>query len=331
VSGAAADTPPPPGGAGAHRVTLTLVDPFPPEVEAGVSVVTRVRASCPAGCDLRGVPLRLESSGSCLAQAGLEPTEADGVEAALAWKAPGVVVGWTGAVVLSELPSPNQHGFRHEASLDVGCRVLPHATSLAVWSAGSPVRGSTFPVTVGAKCACGCSLAGQLVEIVDEDGEKVGEAKLEQAPRPGTSSLYAADLILAAPERTGVFSRWARFAGSGLELPHESAAATFTFRCLEPPRHTVTVRFAFEGIDPRRQGIEVRIGPYVAFTDESGVARVAVSEGAHELTFWRVDLEPVSKRVDVTEDTVVDVVAGPRVVIDEDAERYGGATARRLR
>ena len=333
MSGSAADTPPPQGGAGAHRVTLTLVDPFPLEVAAGASVITRVRASCPAGCDLRGALVRLEGSGSSLAEAGLEPTEAaGGVEAALTWKAPGVVADWTGTVALSELPSPTQRAFRHEASaLDVHCRVLPHATSLAVWSAGSPLKGSTFPVTVGAKCACGCSLAGQLVEIVDEDGERVGEAKLEQAPRPGTSSLYAADLMLAAPARTGVFSRWARFAGSSLELPHDSAAATFTFRCLEPPQHTVTVRFAFEGIDPRRHGIEVRIGPYVAFTDESGVARVGVPDGVHELTFWRVDLEPVSKRVDVTEDTVVDIVAGPRLIVDEDAERYGGATARRLR
>jgi hypothetical protein len=193
------------------------------------------------------------------------------------------------------------------------------------------VKGSTFTVTVGAKCACGCSLADQLVEIVEESGEKVGEAKLEPTPRPGTSSLYAADLELAAPGHTGIFSRRARFAGAALELPHESAAASFTFRCLDPPEHTVTVRFAFEGIDPRKQGIEVHVGRYSGFTDESGVARIGVPKGVHELTFWRVDLEPVSTLVEVDADSVMDVVAGPRVIVDEDAERYGGATAKRLR
>jgi hypothetical protein len=133
--------------------------------------------------------------------------------------------------------------------------------------------------------------------------------------------LYAADVTLQAPERTGVFARSARFASTTLPLPHENASASFTFRCLEPPDHTVTVRVGFEGIDPGKRGIEVRIGPYVAFTDEDGIAKVGVSKGAHELTFWRADLEPTSAYLEVRGDTVVEVVAGPRRLVDEDAER----------
>ena len=70
-----------------------------------------------------------------------------------------------------------------------------------------------------------------------------------------------------------------------------------------------------------KQGIEVRIGPYVALTDEDGVARLGVSNGAHELTFWRADLEPTSTRLEVSGDAVVELVAGPRRLVDEDAER----------
>ena len=56
-------------------------------------------------------------------------------------------------------------------------------------------------------------------------------------------------------------------------------------------------------------------------TDDEGVAKVGVSKGAHELTFWRADLEPTTTPLEVMRDTVVDLVAGPRRLVDEDAER----------
>jgi hypothetical protein len=269
---------------------------------------------------LRGATLRITSEGAVVAEAALEEAGTGGhLETLLAWTAPTRVGDWVGTVAL--------HGglgesVRHEAvSLEVRLRVLPHATSLAVWGSGSPVQGRAFRTTVGVKCAHGCSLAGQHVEILDERGETIAEAKLEDAPRPGTSSLYAADMTFQAPERPGVFARSARFASTTLEVPHESATAAFTFRCLASPDYTVTVRFGFEGIDPPGEGIEVRVGPHVAFTDADAVARVGVSKGAHELTFWRADLEPTSMRLDVTGDTTVELVAGPRRLVDEDAER----------
>ena len=304
------------GGAGTHTVTLALVDSFPPEVPAGTELTARVRASCAHGCDLRGARMSVVSEGTCLAEGTLHGSgEGDALEASLTWKVPPRVGDWTGAVVLRGR-APHE-----ETSLDLRCRLLPHATSLAVWSAASPPRGSTWRVSVGVKCASGCSLAGQPVEILDERGAKWGEGELEATPRPGTSSLYAADVTVAAPDRAGVFSRTARFAGATLEAPHESATASFTFRCVDPPEHTVTVRIAFEGIDPHKHGIEVRIGPYSAFTDEDGAARVGVSKGVHQVSTWRADLEPVSTRIDVASDASIDLVTGPRRVVDEDAER----------
>src|SRR5687767_8732355 len=132
-----ATDPPPQGGAGSHGVTLTLCDPFPPEVEAGATVVTRVRAWCAAGCDLRGAPLRVEHAGNVVAEAALEESDAgDGPEASLSWKAPAQVGEWAGAVVFSRSTTQTEGKALHDdVSLDVRCRVVPHPTSLAVWSA----------------------------------------------------------------------------------------------------------------------------------------------------------------------------------------------------
>jgi hypothetical protein len=299
-------------GAPAHRVTLALVEPFPAEVEAGTAVAARVSAACAAGCDLAGAHVRVLVSGKVHAEATLENGEAS-----LRLEAPPRVGDWTCTFVLGESPD------EHSTTLGVTSRVIPHRTTLAVWTAESPTRGRSFAVSVGVKCSAGCSLGGHTVEVLDENGVSVAKAKLGATPAPGTSALYAADVPLVAPDRPGVHARSVRFAGKGLALPHEGADASFTFRCLEPAEHTVTVRVVLEGIEARRQGVEVRVGRYTSSTDESGVAKVGVPKGVHEVTFWRVDLEPTSTRVDVAGDLAVELIAGPRKVVDHDAERWG--------
>ena len=56
-------------------------------------------------------------------------------------------------------------------------------------------------------------------------------------------------------------------------------------------------------------------------TDLEGMAGVAVAKGTYELSVWRIDIEPVSMRVEVTEDTEIDVDAEPRRIVDEDEGR----------
>jgi hypothetical protein len=297
-------------------VTLALVDPFPTEVEAGVAVVARVRVECAAGCDLAGASVRADWSG------GTSEGTVRAGEATLHLEAPRTVGEWGCAFVFGDDPTGSR--LSHEESrLDVSTHVRPHKTSVAVWCAESPTQGTEFDVNVGVKCSAGCALGGHLVEVFDEHGVSLAQARLGAAPSKGTSALYAVDVALTAPDRPGVHTCSVRFAGEGLELPHESAQASFTFLSLEPAEHTVTVRVVLEGIEARKQGVEVRVGRYRSATDESGVARIGVPKGVHEVTFWRADLEPASTRIDVVSDVSVDLVAGPRKIVDYDAERWG--------
>jgi len=233
--------------------------------------------------------------------------------------APAVVGDRSWTIVI---PEQEIAGVPHEAvGPTVTTTVVPHVTSAAVWDVPSPLRGGPFTVRVGIKCSAGCSLAGQQVEILDDSGRRLAVARLGDAPRPGTTALYEAEVSLVAPGEVGVFARSVTFAPAGLGLPHEGARADFTFRSLAPPEHTVTVALVPQGVEAPLGGIEVFLGPYSAETDARGVATVAVPRGTYEVSAWRVDLESVSARLEVTGDATVELDVEPRRPLDDDAER----------
>jgi hypothetical protein len=306
-----------------HQPTIELVDDLPPEVDAGGVVVVRVRVSCPGACDLHGGILNAEHEGERIGTSLLAPSEDSGphATATLTLKAPARVGEWTYVVTF---PEQQVAGVVHQGcALRVSSTVVPHATSLAVWGVPSPVRGSPFTVQVGVKCSAPCRMGGRLVEVRDEAGTKVAEGTLGPDPRPGTAALYEARVSLVAPERAGVYSRSVHFPGTELDLPHTEASGTFSFRAVEPPQHTVTVRVLPKGIDASLDAIEVRLGPYSAWTDAGGLARVGVPKGRYEVSAWRIDIEPVSTHVLVAGDDTVELEATPRHVVDEDADRWG--------
>ncbi len=313
---------PSPTGATAHRISVELVEPFAPEIEAAAAASMSVRIRCSHGCDLGRAPLRVESAGETVSTIELTSRGAEAwAEARLALRAPPRVGEWTCSVVA---PGLVIEGIHHaEARLEVTSSVLPHTTSLAVWGVPSPFTGSAFRVTVGVKCSAGCDMAGRAVEVLDEKGAPLATGTLGDGPRAGTSAVYAADVELSAPATPGVFTRTARFAGTEDGVPHLGASASFTFRSLDPPEHVVAVRVVPKGFEPRAAGIEVWVGAYRGETDALGVARVGVPKGTFEISAWRVDLEPTSKHFDVTCDTEVELVIEPRRVVDEDAAHWG--------
>jgi hypothetical protein len=299
------------------------VEPFPPEVDAGATVGVRARVSCSGGCDLSGGRLQAACAGEIVSVGDLAgvPDAAGSVEVALTLEAPPRVGDWVCSFQVPELDIAGV--FHDEARLEVTCRVLPHATSLAVWGVPLPLAGGAFAVSVGVKCAVNCSLRGLPVQVLDEGGSKVGQGALGGEPYAGTSALYAADVALVAPREPGLYACSVLFAARDTPLPHLDASGSFTFRCLEPPEHTVSVRVVPKNFEPQKRGIEVRLGAYRGETDVDGVARIAVPKGSFEVSAWRIDLEATPTRVEVTCDSAVEVVVEPRRVVDHDAERWG--------
>jgi len=303
-----------------HRPTIELLESFPAEAQTGATIDFTVRVSCPEGCALGGAVLEVADADETVQTGELSRAgDEERVVADLSVKAP----PRTGAAEWAiRFPEQEVGGCVHEErSLALTCEVLPHATSMAIWGVPTPVKGSRFTVHVGIKCSALCPLGGQLVEIRDGEGVKLGEGRLGGEPRPDTDGLYETEVTVTAPDRTGVFSASAGFSPDELDLPHVGTRGDFTFRCVEPPEHTVSVRVVPEGIDAPLGDMEVRLGPYRALTASEGVAGAAVARGTYELSVWRIDIEPVSMRVEVTEDTEIDVHAEPRRIVDEDEER----------
>ena len=303
-----------------HRPTIELLESFPAEAQAGATIDFTVRVSCPEGCDLsRGVLEVVGADETVQTNELSRADEEEGVLADLSVKAPRQtrVAEWA-----IRFPDLEAGGCVHEErSLRLTCAVLPHTTSMAIWGVPTPVKGSRFTVNVGIKCSALCALGGQRVEMLDGEGVKLGEGRLGDEPRPDTDGLYETEVTLTAPDRTGVFSTSVGFSPDELDLPHAGTVGDFTFRCVEPPEHTVSVRVVHEGIDVPLGDIEVRLGPYQVMTDPEGVAGVAVAKGTYELSVWRIDIEPVSMSVEVTEDTEIDVDAEPRRIVNEDEDR----------
>ncbi len=287
-------------------------------MEAGARFALRVRVACTDGCDLRGESVRVLASSQEVASADLGGDEA-GETDDIILTAPNSLGESEWSITYSGRDGGRiVHG---ESAATVRVAVRPHTTSVAVWGVPSPVVGSSFTVRAGIKCSSGCRLGGQLVEVRDETGRKLGEGRLLDEPRPGTSALYETELVLEAPPEAGVFSRLVGFAPADVELPHGQASGSFSFRTLERPEHTVTVQVVSRVMDASMAGIDVRLGPYRTETDGRGQARVGAVKGSHELRLWRIDVEPASKQLDVAGDIQVEIEVVPRRVVDEDTDR----------
>jgi hypothetical protein len=295
-----------------HQTIVEMNPSLPQELDAGADIVVKVNVLCPAGCDLRGIAIQVMAEDQVLGSSD--------ETGALALKAPSQVGTHTWAILF---PRQEIEGVVHEEScLVVSFTTRPHATSMAAWDVPSPVvMNNSFKVKAGVKCAAMCSLAGQLVEVRDESGARAGEGRLGEAPWPGTSALYVAEMELTAPATEGICSWSARFVPTGSELPHEEASAVFGFRTGRPPEHRVKVKVTDKETEEPLENVEVSLGVYRASTDALGLASLQLPGGFYSLNAWKAGYETLPTMVEVDKDLMIQVEAlfSPRK--DPDDER----------
>jgi hypothetical protein len=309
------------GGMATHQTTVELSQSVPPELEVGADINLKVKVSCPQGCDLRGSSVRVLAADevmftSALATYNERTNETEG----FTLKGPEQMGEHTWTILF---PRHEIEGAVHEEScLAVFFTTRPHTTSMAVWDVPSPVvMNRWFKVKVGVKCSAMCRLAGQLIDIGDEAGAQVGEARLGEAPWRGTSGLYVAEVELNAPTTEGIFAWSAGFAADGPGLPHERVSATFGFRTARPPEHRVTFKVTDKETKIPVENVEVRLGVYRASTDAQGLARLELPGGVYTLHAWKGGYQTPSRTVEVSKDLMIQIEALLSPEKDPDDER----------
>jgi hypothetical protein len=314
-----------------HLTQVEISPPLPLEIEAGADISLRVKVSCPEGCDLRGIPVTVMAADGVLVTSELATCDETTNETAdvatmaearwrVALQAPGRVGEHVWTVVF---PRHENEGAVHEEACRVASvTIRPHTTSMAVWDVPSPVIvNRSFKVKVGVKCSATCQLAGRPIEVCDETGIRIGEGRLGETPWPGTSALYVAEAELPAPPSEGMSLWFARFPASEPGLPHEEAAATFSFRTDRPPEHRVTVKVTDRETHAPLESVEVRLGVYRASTDAHGLAHLELPGGRYELDARKSGYATAPKTVDVGRDLMLHVEAALAPEKDPDDER----------
>jgi hypothetical protein len=185
----------------------------------------------------------------------------------------------------------------------VSREAAPHETSLAVWDIPSPLPlGGSAKVKVGLRCAAGCPLTGQKIEIRDDKHKLITATKLGSTPWPGTLGLYWAEADLVAPFAEGTHVWTAQFSPSGLEMPHLASSLTFSLTTAKPPEHTVTVEVLQKDTHSVVDSAEVRLEVYRTLTNENGIACLEVPRGTYQLNVWKMGYEFATRNLEVNSD-----------------------------
>jgi hypothetical protein len=305
--------------AAAHATVMTVEDVA--EVAVGAEFVLTVRVSCPAGCDLSGIPIEVmapDNATTTVPPLYPPPPAGEGREGAadiavarrIALKAP-LRVGEH--VWRLSCAAHKTSGWYHDVSLlRVPVRVRPHETSLAVWAIPSPVvTGRPFAIKVGAKSAAGCDLTGMPIAVRDPAGTMLAGGVLGDTPWPGTSSLYWTELTLIAPAEAGMFSWSVEFAAADLALPHQGSSSRFSIAIVDPPEHRLTINVVEQETASPVAHAQVRLGAYGATTDGSGLAQLMVPKGAYDLDVWKSGYDAPTASIVIDADLAVEIVMVP--------------------
>ena len=164
-----------------------------------------------------------------------------------------------------------------------------------------------FRIQVGATCSAGCDLKGKEIQICDETGASIARGTLGETPLDGTRALYWTEIDLVAPAKEGSTSRSIRFAPSELQLPHGGASARFGFETVKPPQYSAVVKVVQKDAGTPVEDAQVRLGVYFAYSDATGLAKVAMPPGTYSLDVLKTGYEAPSRVLEVNDDVTVEV------------------------
>jgi hypothetical protein len=284
-----------------HPTTIELNEAPPKSLAVDEWFTVTVKVCCPDGCELLGLPVAVTAPDGAGTKSELAHW-GDGANetAAIALKVPQRVGDHAWSI---DFPEHERDGVRHAASaLSIAVKAEPHATSLAVWNIPSPVVvGMPFAIKVGAKSTSGCTLHGKTIEVCDAAGAVLARGEFGETPWPGTAE--------------GILAWSARFAGAGLDLPHEGASSGFSFAAVPPPEHTLTVKVVEKDTSQPIEDVQVLLGAYRAATGASGLADLRLPKGTYELAIWKVGYEADPRTLTVDADLAVEIAA---TVVPED-------------
>jgi hypothetical protein len=118
---------------------------------------------------------------------------------------------------------------------------------------------------------------------VTATGALAAEKTMGDAPWPGTSALYYAEITLTAPAEEGRHRWEVRVPPLETEPPHAEGRARFLVRTVPKPQVAVRV----EAVDQKTQapipGARIIMRPYSAVADERGMAELRVAKGDYRI------------------------------------------------
>jgi len=161
-------------------------------------------------------------------------------------------------------------------------------------------------------------LQGRGVELL-HDGEVVARGTLGDAPWPGTSALYWAEVALVAPAEECLASWSIRFNAVDLDLAHEGASSSFRTAVVGPPEHKLTVKVIEQDTAHPVDEALVRLGAYRAETSRSGLAELHLPKGRYELNIWKAGYAIAPALIDFDQDVSIEVKAVAVPEEDPDA------------
>jgi hypothetical protein len=297
----------------AHDTNISMVKAAPAEVNGGTDIALKVNVSCSSACDLWGKLVKINTHAGVEAKVivlnSFDGTANEADEFVI--KAPLEPGEYTWEAVF---PRQKNAGILHEEStVPISFNVKSHTIIMEVYDIPSPIAvGEEFKLNIGVKCAAGCNLADQEVEIINHRGEKVGSSTLEEGSSPDVPAIYTAVVSVKTPAIERRYRWTARIKPMNLEHQHDEVSCDFIIATARKFDHVVTVKVVDKATAHVVKNAQVILRPlkykghtYKRRTNKAGMARLSVPAGKYQL-FVSADKQQYFKpNVNINNDTSI--------------------------